>query len=340
MDKVKFAIVGCGRIASAHIDAINKVNDAQLVTVCDIAPEKAKKVANDCGLNRYYTKIEDMLISEEIDVVNVCTPSGTHCDIVVAAAKNGKHVLCEKPLDVTKEKMDYMIKVCKEEGVILGGIFQRRSNSAAIHTRNAIKEGILGKIVLASASLKSYRDQEYYDSGDWRGTWELDGGGALMNQGIHGIDLLQWMVGDIESVFGRCATFARDIDVEDTAVISVKFDKGFFGTIEGATSVYPGQDTIFTIHGEKGTVSFGDKGFYIYDIMDNDQKPPEISDGLGGINCGWTDTNAGHIKQIEDFVEAIRNNTQPMVSGEDAKKVVEVILGIYESSKQGKEILL
>ena len=155
-----------------------------------------------------------------------------------------KHVLCEKPLDVTQDKINKMINACKEANVILGGIFQRRTNLAAINTRKAISEGKLGKIVMASASLKYYRDQEYYDSDPWRGTWALDGGGALMNQGIHGIDMLQWLAGDIESVFARCATLSRNIEGEDTAVAAIKFKNGALGIIEGATSVYPGQDTI------------------------------------------------------------------------------------------------
>jgi predicted dehydrogenase len=281
-----------------------------------------------------------MLKNEDIDVVNICTPSGLHCEHVLAAARAGKHVLCEKPLDVTREKLDLMVQGCKDAGVKLGGIFQRRTNAAAIQTRNAVREGKLGNIVLASAYLKYYRDQEYYDSAEWRGTWELDGGGALANQGIHGIDLLQWMAGDVESVYARCATLARKIDVEDTAVVSIKFKNGALGIIEGATSVYPGQDTVFSVHGANGSVTIGDKGFYEWKFLDSEETAPEAGDGFGGPNCGWNSTNTGHTKQIQDMAEAVLYDRQPMVPGEEARKAVDLLLAIYESSRKGIEIKL
>lgn len=335
--KIRFAVLGCGRISSVHLDAIAKAPNAELAAVCDVVEERAKKAAKENGLTKWYTNINEMLDKEIIDVVNICTPSGTHCENAVIAAEYGKHILCEKPLDVTKDKIDTMIEVCKEAGVLLGGIFQRRSSSAANLTKSIISEGKIGRIVLGDAYLKYYRDQQYYDSDSWRGTWDLDGGGALMNQGIHGIDMLQWMVGDIESVTSKCSTLARNIEVEDTAVILVKFKHGGLGVIEAATSVYPGQDTIFSIHGDKGTISFGDKGFYIWNVEGN-ETPPPINDSLGGINCGWSSNNYGHIKQIQDMAEAVMNGREPMISGEEARKAVDVILAIYESSQTGKEI--
>jgi len=249
-------------------------------------------------------------------------------------------VLCEKALDVTKEKIDKMINACKEAGVLLGGIFQRRTSIGAINMGKAIQEGKLGKIVMASAYLKYYRSQEYYDSDSWRGTWELDGGGALMNQGIHGIDMLQWLAGDILSVNARCATLARNIEVEDTAVITVKFKNGALGVIEGATSVYPGQDTIFSVHGEKGSIILGDKGFYAWDIMGSDEKHPDAGEGFGGLNCGWSSTNTGHILQVQDMAEAVLTGRQPMIPGEEAQKAVNIILAIYESSRTGSEVFI
>lgn len=338
--KVQFAVLGCGRISTAHLDAIKNAPDAELAAVCDVIEEKAKQTALDNGVNNWYTSIDKMLQNEEIDVVNICTPSGTHCEFTIAAARAGKHVLCEKPLDVSKEKLELMINCCREYGVVLGGIFQRRTNIAAINTRKAIREGKLGRIVMASAYLKYYRDQEYYASDSWRGTWGLDGGGALMNQGIHGIDMLQWLVGDVESVFAKCTTLLRNIEVEDTAVATVKFCNGAIGTVEGATSVYPGQDTIFSIHGEKGTIILGDKGFYAWDLIDSSDKAPDAGDGFGGLNCGWSSTNTGHILQVQDMAEAVLQGRSPMVTGEEAKKAVELVLAIYESSRTGQEITL
>ncbi|MFU0799922.1 MAG: Gfo/Idh/MocA family oxidoreductase [Xylanivirga thermophila] len=338
--KVKFAVLGCGRISEIHLKAIKNAPNAELAAVCDIVEEKAKQAAIANGLDRWYTNLDDMLAKEDIDVVNICTPSGMHSEHAIAVARTGRHVLCEKPLDVTREKMEDMIDECKRSGVLLGGIFQRRTSSAANNTKKAIEGGKLGSLILADASLKYYRSQEYYDGDPWRGTWELDGGGALMNQGIHGIDLIQWMMGGIDSVYANCATLARKIEVEDTAVILVKFKNGALGTIEGSTAVYPGQDTIFSIQGEKGTISFGDKGFYCWKFMGKDEEAPEVSDSLGGINCGWNDLNFGHTIQVQDMAEAVLENRQPMVTGEDAKKAVEIILAIYESSKTGKEVKL
>lgn len=338
--KVRFAILGCGRISSAHLDAIKNAPNAELAAVCDIVEENAKAAAVSGGLDKWYTSLEEMLQKEEVDVVNICTPSGLHCENVVVAAKAGKHILCEKPLDVTKEKVDLMIQACKDAGVLLGGIFQRRTSAAAIHTRDAVREGKMGNLVIASAYLKYYRDQEYYDSADWRATWELDGGGALMNQGIHGIDLLQWMAGDIESVFARCATLARKIEVEDTAVISLKFKNGALGIIEGATSVYPGQDTVFSIHGEKGSATIGDKGFYEWSFLGSEEPAPEAGEGFGGLNCGWSPTYSGHTIQVQDMAEAVLYGKQPMIPGEEARKAVDLVLAIYESSRKGIEIKL
>jgi len=338
--KIRFAVLGCGRISSAHLDAIKNAPDAELAAVCDKNEEKAKAAAYDNGLEKWYTDLEDMLLKEDIDVVNICTPSGIHCENVLTAAKAGKHILCEKPLDVSGRKLDLMINACEKAGVILGGIFQRRTSDIALLARKAIQEGKLGRIVMGSAYLKYYRDQEYYDSDSWRGTWELDGGGALMNQGIHGVDMLQWLVGDIESVYARCATLARNIEVEDTAVAAVTFKNGAIGVIEGATSVYPGQDTVFTVHGDKGTISIGDKGFYEWRFMDSDEKPPEAHEGFGGVNCGWNSNNYGHIKQIQDMAEAVLFKRQPMVPGIEARKAVELVLAIYESSKTDKRVKL
>ena len=188
-------------------------------------------------------------------MVCVCTPSGNHGEVTIAAAEAGIHVLCEKPIEITDEKLTAMIDACRKHGVKLGGIFQRRTLPAAIKTREAIQSGKLGKMVLGDAYLKYYRSPEYYKSAGWRGTWELDGGGALMNQGIHGIDLITWMMGDVHSVVAKCGTLVRDIEVEDTAVAIVKYKNGAYGVIQGTTSVYPGLDTRFEVHGSSAPSS-------------------------------------------------------------------------------------
>lgn len=333
-NQVRFALIGCGRISANHIKAINSAPNAVLVACCDIEEEKARKVAEENNCN-WYKDILEMLSREQIDVCCILTPSGMHCEHACIVAEHGINVLCEKPLEVTKEKMQKMIDCCHKNNVKLGCIFQRRTFEAAIQTKNAIEKGYLGKIVLADASLKYFRNQAYYDSGEWRATWELDGGGALMNQGVHGVDMIAWMMGGIEEVDALCETKVWDIEVEDTAVVRVRYKNGATGVIEATTAAYPGMDTIFSIHGSEGSISFGDKGFY-YWTLKNGVPTPDVSGSMGGINCQYKTTNSGHAIQVQDMAEAIINNRPPMITGEDAMESVMVILSIYESSKEKK----
>lgn len=336
----KFAIIGCGRISKNHLDAIEHAPHAELVAVCDIIESKAKDAALANGLNKWYTDIEEMLSAEEIDVCCILTPSGMHCEHACMVAKHKIHVLCEKPLDVTKEKMERMIRCCKENNVKLGAIFQRRTYEGAIRTKEAILNGDLGRVTLADASLKYYRDQAYYDSGEWRATWALDGGGALMNQGVHGIDMLNWLMGGIQSVRADCETLVWDIEVEDTAVATVKFRNGAIGVIQGTTTAYPGMDTVFSFHGTKGSISFGDEKYYYWELDNPDKPMPDINGSMGGLNCQYSTNNFGHTYLVEDMALAVAENREPMITGAEAKKSVDIILAIYESARTGKEVFL
>ena len=335
--QVNFAIVGCGRIAPFHANGIKAAPSANLVAVCDIIEDKAKDFANEYGVEKWYTDAETMFNNEEIDVCCVCVPSGYHHDIAIHAANHGINVLSEKPLDVTKENMRAMIDACKKNGVKLGAIFQRRTYQAAQEVKKAVESGAFGKITIGSASLKFYRDQEYYDSGDWRGTWELDGGGALMNQGVHGIDMISWLMDGVESVSANCQRLLWDTEVEDTAVITLKYKNGAIGVIEGTTSVYPGLETIFTIGGQNGSIIFGDNKIYKWIFKNDTPARPIIEDEYAGINCSY-DEHTPHSIQIEDMAKAVIENREPMLTGEEAMRTVCVILGIYESSRTGKEV--
>ena len=338
-DVAKFALVGCGRISASHLDAIKNAPHATLVAVCDIIEERAKKAALENGLDKWYTDIEEMIENEKPDVCCILTPSGLHAECAVRVAKHGVNVLCEKPLDVNEENMEKLVNVCKENNVKLGGIFQRRTFDAAILLRDMVKNGRFGKVTMGSAMLRYYRDQQYYDSGEWRGTWELDGGGALMNQGVHGVDMLDWIMGGIHSVTACCKTLVWDIDVEDTAVVLVKFKNGAMGTIECCTSGYPGGDTTFSITGTEGSVKIGDLGIIEWQMKDGSEKP-ETSGTLGGLNCGYHTSNYGHIMFVEDMALAVLNDTEPMVTGLDAKRSAGLILAIYESARTGKEVVI
>lgn len=335
---MKFVIIGAGVIAPFHAKAINENENAELVAICDIEIEKAVKLGEEYSVSKTYKDYNDMFKAEEVDVVSICVPSGIHADVAMAAAKAGIHVLCEKPIDITRDKMTEMIDVCKESNVKLGVVYQRRLLDAAVITRKAIQEGKLGKIVLGDAYLKYYRSPEYYESAGWRGTWEMDGGGALMNQGVHGVDLIQWMVGDVESVFAYAAPLVRDIKVEDTAVIAMKYKNGAFGVIQSTTSVYPGQETRFEIHGENGSIIFGDSGFKEWKFIDSDEEAPSVGNVEGGGDDPKAISEDGHFVFVDDIIKAIREDKEPLVSGEEARKAVDLILAIYESSEKRLEV--
>ena len=337
-NKTKFAIVGAGVISANHARAISGNPEAELVAVCDIIPEKATKLASEYGVTKTYENYEEMFEKETIDIVSVCVPSGLHAEVTIAAANAGINVLCEKPLDITREKMTNMTEPCRTANVKLGAVYQRRTLDAAIKTRQAIQEGKFGKLVLGDAYLKYYRSPEYYKSAGWRGTWELDGGGALMNQGVHGVDLIQWMVGEVESVFAYAAPLVRDIEVEDTAVITVKYKNGAFGVIQGTTSVYPGQETRFEIHGENGSVIFADSGFKQWKFEGSDEPMPEAGNEEGGSSDPRSISQEGHFIFVDDMIKAVREDREPLVPGEEARKAVDLLLAIYESARTGKEV--
>jgi len=238
--KFGWGIVGCGVIAPWHRGSVEHCPEAQVTAVCDIDEDKGRKFAAESGeAVAFYKDYHDLVADKNVDILSVCTPSGAHGEVAIAAAQAGKHVLCEKPLEITLQKMDEMIGACRDRGVKLGCIFQRRTYESSKQVRAAIQRGELGKMVLGDAFLKYYRSQAYYNSAGWRGTWEWDGGGALMNQGVHGIDLLLWIMGDVESVYARTDHLVRDIAVEDTAVALLRYKNGAWGVVEGTTSVNP-----------------------------------------------------------------------------------------------------
>ncbi|MFC5653311.1 Gfo/Idh/MocA family protein [Paenibacillus solisilvae] len=340
MNKMRFAIVGAGVIAPFHAKAIVQHPDAELVAVSDIEVAKAKKLGELYAIPHIYSDYEQMLKRDDIDVVSVTVPSGLHREVTIAAAQAGKHVLCEKPLEITSNKMTQMIEACKQNGVKLGCVFQRRVMPTSILAKKAIMEGKLGKLVLGDAYLKYYRSPEYYRSAGWRGTWELDGGGALMNQGVHGIDLIQWLTGDVSSVFAYSAPLLREIEVEDTAVVVLKYKNGAFGVIQGTTSVYPAQETRFELHGEKGSIIFGDSGFKQWKFIDSEEEMPQVEAMVNSSSDPAKIASDGHYILVDDMIKAIREDRDPLISGEEARKSVDLILAIYESSRTGKEVVL
>jgi len=231
MDKIKWGIIGCGVIGPWHADSVVDSEYAELVAVCDIDEQKGRAFAERYGGVAFYQDYRQMLHDDGVEAVSICTPSGLHSEMAIAAAQAGVHVLCEKPMAITVPQLNAMMEAVDKAGVKLEVIFQRRTYEVSRRVREAVQSGVLGQLVLADAYLKYYRSPAYYRSADWRATWALDGGGALMNQGVHGIDLLLWMVGDVASVYAKAEAKVRDIEVEDTAVALLTFQNGAYGVM-------------------------------------------------------------------------------------------------------------
>ena len=334
---IGFGIIGCGVIAPTHRDAIDAVPGAKLVACCDIVEAKAKAFAEASKGNvRAYRRIEDMLRQDDVQAVCVCTPSGLHGEHAIMAMEAGKHVLCEKPLDIRLDRIDQMIETSRRMDVRLAGVFQFRTYPSSKKVREAVRMGKLGKLVLGDCYQKYYRSHEYYASGDWRATWALDGGGALMNQGVHGIDLLLYLMGDVRRVSAFARRLVRNIEVEDTAVAIVEFANGAVGVIEGTTSVTPGYGCTIEISGDDGTIKLQTDKIVAWDVKGEEGAEVEGAAGKGTASdptSGLTAT--GHIQHISDLVAAIREGRDPEIPGTEARRAVEVIKAIYRSSREG-----
>ena len=334
-----FGVIGCGVITPWHIYGILHTKGAKLVAISDMVEERAKKLAQENKVS-WYSDYRKMLEREDIDVVNICTPSGTHGEIAIEAAKAGKHIIVEKPMEITLEKCDEMISACRKANVKLATIFQSRFSPSVKRLKKAVTEGKFGRLILGDMYNKWYRSQEYYDSGKWRGTWKLDGGGALMNQGIHGVDLLQYIMGPVDSLYAYAKTLTHKIEVEDTAVAVINFKSGALGVIETTTSVYPGFSRKLEIHGEKGTVIIEGEDIIRWEFEGEESEIKEItSKKKAGTSAKPTAMGKErHRVQIEEMVKAIKENREPLVNGEEGRKAIEIISAIYKSSRTGKPV--
>ncbi|MGH9362650.1 MAG: Gfo/Idh/MocA family protein, partial [Thermoanaerobaculia bacterium] len=339
-------IVGCGMISEFQADALRKLPGARIVAFCDSVEAAARGRAAQFG-GRVFTDFEELARSPEVDAISICTPSGAHLEPALAAARAGKHVMVEKPIEVTPDRADQVIAACRKAGVKLGAIFPRRFMDSSRALKAAIDGGRFGQIVLADVAIKWFRSQEYYAKGGWRGTYRWDGGGALMNQGIHGIDLLQWLLGGVRSVTGYTATRAHSgIEVEDAAAAAVRFRSGALGAIEGTTGAWPGSKIRLEVSGSAGSAAMEDETILSWRFQEEGPEDAEIRrrfgprEGLSGGGAG--DPRAidseGHRRQFEDFVQAIREDRPPRVDGSEARAAVSIITSIYRSAREGREV--
>lgn len=336
--KVGFGLIGVGAISKIHAMAIEKSNLCNLSAVYDLNKDRVDSFSKEHNCVGY-TDLESFLGDGNIQVVVVATPSGYHLEPALAALKSGKNVLIEKPLEITTERCDSLISTAKENNVKLGGIFQSRFYDVPRLIKNAIDSGRFGKLVMIEASVKWFRAQSYYDSGAWRGTWSVDGGGALMNQSIHAVDLLSWFGGPVEKVSAMASCLAHErIEVEDTAVAIMKFKNGGYGVLEGATSIYPGFSKRVEVCGTKGSAIMEEDSLVEWKFEDETDEDAAIrekyisSSSSGGAADPLAINYEGHMFQFEDFARAVIDDKKPSIDGEEAKKAVDVINRIYESA--------
>ncbi len=348
--KFGFGIIGCGAIGDIHAKSINNTDGAKLIAVSDIDLEKAKKYSQKYNV-KYYQDYTKLLECKDIDVVNICLPSGMHMQPCVDAAVAGKNILCEKPLEVTLDKIDHINEVVRKNNVKLGVVLQKRFQESSRCIKKALEDEKLGRVISGSIYIKYYRSQEYYDSANWRGTWEYDGGGCLMNQGIHDVDILQWFLGPVKSVYAITDTVAhKGIEVEDIAVAVIRFKNGAKGIIEASTSCYPGFPSLLQIYGTLGTITLRDDKITDWKFINPTEEDLDFSKQiLEQKNAELEDIDRSdpiavlknrHKYQTEDMVRAINNNVAPEITGEEARKSVEIILAIYKSSRTGEEVTL
>jgi UDP-N-acetyl-2-amino-2-deoxyglucuronate dehydrogenase len=341
-----FGIVGAGVIATMHADAIATLPGARLVAVTDVASPAASAFAatRRCAAE---PGLDALLARPDVDVVCVCVPSGLHADVGVRVASAGKHLVVEKPIDVTLASADRLIEAARVAGVALTVISQHRFDTGLIELRRLLGAGALGRLVLGEASTKWYRNQAYYDTAAWRGTWAMDGG-SLMNQGIHYVDLMRWCLGPVAEVTAVCSTQAHQIEVEDTALAIVRFESGAVGTILSSTAAYPGFPQRLEVTGTDGTVVIEDgriarrafrlpAGSGLSDSSIGTEAHPSAAGA--GADPAAIDV-AGHAAQIADLLAAIEQGRQPAVDGQAGRDALEIVCAVYQSARTGRTVRL
>ena len=342
-----FGIIGCGMIAGFHSKAINDTRGAKLVACYDNAPAAADRLAESTGARAYHD-LQAMLANPDVDVVTIGTPSGAHMDPAVSAARAGKHVIVEKPLEITLKRCDKIIDECEKAGVVLSTIYPSRFHNSSIEMKKAIDQGRFGQLTAGDASVKWYRTQAYYDSGAWRGTWELDGGGALMNQAIHSVDLLTWLMGPVVEIRAQTALLAhKRIAVEDVAMATLRFANGAMGIIEASTAVYPGYLKRVEIHGTEGSAIMEEEDIVKWDFARKNRRDAAIhkamaeqQSGGGGAADPAAIGHHGHTRQFQDVLKAIKKGTSPSVDGPEGRRSVEIILALYKAAETGRAVQL
>ena len=332
-DQFRVAIVGTGSIAGHFFKSIADIPNASVVAMCSSSVERAKQAEGQYNVPVYHD-LSTMLNKEVIDVVCICTASGHHMEPAILSAEHGKHIICEKPLEITKERAMQIIRVCEKHNVFISGIFQNRYSKDFLELKSAVDSGMLGKLLVGNAYIKWFRDDQYYASSPWRGTISGDGGAAFINQGIHTIDLLLHIMGEVDEVYAKVKTMTHQIEGEDVGIAVLEFKSGALGAIQASTSMWPGYPERLEIFGERGSVileggkirDWNIQGVAPFDKVQESSAPSGASDPMA-ISYHL------HRRQISEILENIRKHEKPAVDGYEAIKSLELIETIYRSSR-------
>ncbi|HKV59700.1 MAG TPA: Gfo/Idh/MocA family oxidoreductase [Ktedonobacteraceae bacterium] len=351
-EPLRFGLVGCGVIGPVHAEALATLPDALLVAAADFDIERAQRLTAKYGGTPYHD-LQSMLQHERLDVVIVCTPSGLHGEHACQIMRSGRHVIVEKPMEIRREVLDEMQRVQQETGVKMAVISQHRFDPASQQVRQLVDDKAFGRLVLGNAMIPWWRSQAYYNSGAWRGTWKLDGGGVLMNQSIHSIDLLQWLMGPVKSVMAYTGTLVHRMETEDVAVATLRFASGALGVIAATTGAYPGVTTRIEVFGNQGSAIIEDDeltflrlarddkeaaGDYGVNMSARPKEPGQQPNSSGASANPAAIVANSHALQIADMIRAIRENGTPLVDGYAGRQPVEIILSIYESARMHREV--
>ena len=342
--KLGYAVLGLG-IGMAHADAAYAYDRAELVAVCDLDEKRLAKAQKKYEGVTLYREFEELLRDDRVECISICLPSAMHTDFAVRAMEAGKHVLVEKPLDITPDRACLIEEARARTGMTCGVVHQNRFNVDMYPIREAIQSGRLGKLILGTFGVKWYRDQTYYDQGGWRGTWEMDGGGSLMNQSVHTVDLMQWLMGDVESVTSHMGIYNHDIKTEDTTASLIKFKSGAVATFVSTTCAYPGISTEIMLYGTGGSVEADAdclKTWKMQDAEDEEAEEAAMLARYGGGNLTAIPEDAarkfGHDHVVEDMIDAVLDGRDPQVMPADALKAVEIVCAVYESARTGETV--
>jgi predicted dehydrogenase len=335
-DPIGFAVIGVGLVGPTHARFIHEARGAELKVVCDLREDRGRPLAEKYGAE-WMTDYRKVVERPDVRVVNICLPTALHLDVAKAAAAAGKHVIVEKPIELNLERALELIGACKRHGVKLAAIFNRRFVFGTRRAHDAVHNGELGKLLVADMLFKSWRPPEYYSDSGWRGTWDKEGGAALINQGVHGVDLMTWIAGPITRVQGYARHLRHQhIEADDTTIAVCEYTSGALGIIESTTSVYPRQPDRIELHGEKGSIFLEDykiSKWEVEGVAPGEPSPEQLAQP--GADRG---TAVGHYRQIQDMVDAINEGREPVITGEDALPSLAVIQAIYEAGRTGEPV--